>query len=158
MAVIEAIFRSAEIRPVGSATAIDSHCGCANLRDRARSTQLAAAAHSVRSLASASMRARIAVPREHEARRAANEGVEAPPPCAQLVRGSPPGLRQTRHSPQPAAPARRREFRQHAPRTACAHRLACSALRSHAPLSSIPTHGAERNRIFDASCPACLQR
>ena len=39
-----------------------------------------------------------------------------------------------------------------------AHALAWRALCSHAPLSSSPTHGAERNRILEASWPACLQR
>ena len=39
-----------------------------------------------------------------------------------------------------------------------AQRLAFCAFRSHAPDSSSPTHGAARKRIFDPSCPDCLQR
>ena len=39
-----------------------------------------------------------------------------------------------------------------------AQRLACCACLSHAPLSSTPTHPAASKRIFEASCPACLQR
>ena len=39
-----------------------------------------------------------------------------------------------------------------------AHLFACEAFFSHAPVSSKPSHAAEINLIFDASCPACLQR
>src|SRR5690606_37624515 len=39
-----------------------------------------------------------------------------------------------------------------------AQRLAWAAYFSQAPVSSSPTQGAERKRILDASCPACLQR
>ena len=48
------------------------------------------------------------------------------------------------------------------PATASAKRraqaLPWAAFLSHAPLSSMPTQGAARKRIFEASCPACLQR
>jgi hypothetical protein len=36
--------------------------------------------------------------------------------------------------------------------------LACAACRNQAPFSRIPSQGADRKRIFDASWPACLQR
>ncbi len=39
-----------------------------------------------------------------------------------------------------------------------AHWLACRAFSNQAPVSNKPSQGAEINRIFDASCPACLQR
>jgi hypothetical protein len=38
------------------------------------------------------------------------------------------------------------------------HRVGVRGVRNQAPSSRMPSQGAERKRIFDASCPACLQR
>ncbi len=99
----------------------------------------------------------IAVPREHEARRSADEGVEAPSARAQLVEDLLAGLNKHRvrldglRQPHAGNPG---DLRSELPRAAVGVR---GVAQPRAALN-MPTHGAERKRIFDASCPACLQR